>query len=171
MIFTSQGIPFFHGGQEILRSKLDPDNVNGVDHNSYDSGDLTNQFDWSRKEQYADTFKYYQGLIALRKGHEAFRMETMKEIQKGLIFIQEDIDYLLGFKLVEQDGTDPWKEIVVIFNANQEAKTVKIDGVNAKWVVVVDGNHAGVTPLAQTDVKLGDGTVTVPGLSAVVIHR
>lgn len=171
MIFTSQGISFFHGGQEILRSKPDPDNITGVDSNSYDSGDLTNQFDWSRKSKCADSFKYYQGLIALRKGHEAFRMETMAEIQKGLIFTQEDIDYLLGFKLVEQNGTDPWKEIVVIFNANKDAKTVKVDGVNAKWVVVVDGVNAGVTPLAKTDVKLGEGTVVVPGLSAVVIHK
>ncbi|MCK4260201.1 MAG: type I pullulanase [Halanaerobiales bacterium] len=172
MILTSQGKPFLHGGEEMLRSKPDPDNEeHGVDHNSYDSGDLTNQIDWSREEKYADTFNYYKGLIELRKAHEAFRMETMEEIQKGLTFIQEDIDYLIAYRLEEQDDEDEWNEIVVIYNANKNPQTVQIDGIDANWKVVVDGNKAGVTPLNDTEVVLGNGVVTVPAVSAVVIYR
>ena len=36
----SQGVPFFHAGDDILRSK-------SLDHNSYDSGDWYNAIDWS----------------------------------------------------------------------------------------------------------------------------
>ncbi|AZR74890.1 type I pullulanase [Anoxybacter fermentans] len=172
MILTSQGKAFLHGGEEMLRSKPDPDNKEyGVDHNSYDSGDLTNQIDWSRKEKYADVFNYYKGLIELRKAHEAFRMETMEEIKKGLTFIKEDIDFLIAYRLEEQDGEDDWKEIVVIYNANREPKTVQIDGVDSSWKVVVDGKNAGVTPLTDTEVVLSDGAVTVPAISAVVIYK
>ncbi|ACL70702.1 pullulanase, type I [Halothermothrix orenii H 168] len=172
VILTSQGKPFIHGGAELLRSKPDPDNDRyGVDHNSYDSGDLTNQIDWSRKVKYADVYEYFKGLIELRKSHEAFRMETMEEIQKGLTFIEEDIPFLVAYRLEEQDGTDPWKEIVVIYNANKENKTVEVDGVDPSWKVVVDGDRAGVEPLAETEVVVRDGEVVVPPISCVVIHK
>lgn len=171
VIFTSQGKPFIHGGEEMLRSKPDADREHGVDHNSYDSGDSVNQVDWSLKEQYVDVVEYYKGLIQLRKSHEAFRMETMEEIQKGLTFIKENEDYLIAFKLEEQDGTDDWKEIVVIYNANREAKTIQVEGVTSDWEVVVDGEQAGVTPLTDSEVEIDNGAVTVPAVSAVVIHK
>lgn len=171
IVFTSQGKVFFHGGQEVLRSKPDPDNITGFDSNSYDSGDSVNQFDWSRTTKYVSEYKYYQGLIALRKAHSAFRLPTGAAVQKGLTFIKEDLDYFMGFRLVDPTGTDTWKDIVVLFNANKEAKKVAVSGVNAKWQVVVDSTNAGVTPLVKTDVVLGDGYVVVPALSAVVIHK
>lgn len=171
MIFTSQGKPFIHGGEEMLRSKPDADREHGVDHNSYDSGDSVNQFDWSLKEKYAEVVEYYKGLIQLRKSHEAFRMETMEEIQKGLTFINENEEYLIAFKLEEQDGTDEWQEIVVIYNANREFKTIQVEGVTSDWKVVVDGEQAGVTLLTDTEVVIGNGFVTVPAISAVVIYK
>ncbi|QTL99413.1 hypothetical protein GM661_16335 [Iocasia frigidifontis] len=51
IVMTSQGKAFIHGGSEMLRSKPDPDNIEyGIDHNSYDSGDLTNQIVWENKK-------------------------------------------------------------------------------------------------------------------------
>ena len=172
MILTAQGKPFLHGGEEMLRSKPDPDNEeHGVDHNSYDSGDITNEIDWDRKEEYSDVVDYYKGLIELRSSHQAFRMETMEEIQQGLTFIDEDIDYLLGFKLEEQDGEDDWKEIVVIHNANREAKTLEVSGVDSSWKVVVDGQKAGTEILEDTEVELATNSVKVPAISTVVIYK
>lgn len=40
MIALSQGVPFFHAGDEILRSK-------SLDRDSYSSGDWFNRVDWS----------------------------------------------------------------------------------------------------------------------------
>ena len=45
IVAFSQGIAYFHAGQEILRSK-------SLDRNSYDSGDWFNRVDWSLQENF-----------------------------------------------------------------------------------------------------------------------
>ena len=40
LVALSQGVPFFHAGDELLRSK-------SLDRDSYDSGDWFNKIDWS----------------------------------------------------------------------------------------------------------------------------
>ncbi|NLO92126.1 MAG: type I pullulanase, partial [Elusimicrobia bacterium] len=72
IILTSQGIPFFQGGAELLRTK------NG-EHNSYNLPDSVNRIEWARKEEYPQVFSFYKGLIAMRKAHPAFRMRTGTE--------------------------------------------------------------------------------------------
>ncbi len=171
MVFTSQGRAFIHGGAEMLRSKPDPDREHGFDHNSYDSGDSTNQILWSRVEEYSEVVDYYKGLIDLKLSHEAFRMETMEEIQEGIRFIKEDIPYLMGFKLKEQDDEDDWKEIMVFYNSNREDKTVEVNELGADWKVVVDGERAGTEVLKNTEVEISEGEITIPAISAVVLYR
>lgn len=172
IVMTSQGRAFIHGGSEMLRSKPDPDNsVYGIDHNSYDSGDLTNQIVWSNKEKYHDIYEYFKGLIRLRKEHEAFRMETMEEIQKGVEFIPVREDNVVAFRLNEQDGTEVWNEIIVIYNSNRFPVSIDIKGVDSSWQVVVDGERAGVEPLEDTGVIIMKDKVIVPPISAVVIHN
>ncbi|MEF9959725.1 MAG: hypothetical protein RR448_00810 [Niameybacter sp.] len=68
IVLTSQGIPFIHAGDEVLRSKYG-------DHNSYKSLDAINQIRWADKDKFEPVMDYYKGLIALRKQHLAFRME------------------------------------------------------------------------------------------------
>ena len=171
IILTSQGRSFLHGGVEMLRTKPDPNREHKIAHNSYDSGDLTNQIDWSLKDKHEDIVDYFKGLIELRMNHEAFRMETNKEIQKGINFLNIKENNLIGYTLNEQDGTDPWEEIVVIYNGNKEAKTVNVAGVDSSWKVVVDGENAGVKELKNTEVEVNSGSVKVPAISAVVIHK
>lgn len=58
-VFASQGIAFIHGGEEILRTKIEYDDEDTTDnaemygyrvtHNSYNSSDETNSFKWDRK--------------------------------------------------------------------------------------------------------------------------
>jgi pullulanase len=50
IIMTAQGKAFIQGGEEMLRSKPDPDNPNGlgVSENTHDQGDYCNRIDWSR---------------------------------------------------------------------------------------------------------------------------
>ena len=45
IVAFSQGIAYFHAGQEILRSK-------SLDRNSYDSGDWFNRIDWSLQDNF-----------------------------------------------------------------------------------------------------------------------
>ena len=47
-VLMSQGVPFIHAGDELLRSK-------GFDQNSYNSGDWFNRIDWSGATNYFST--------------------------------------------------------------------------------------------------------------------
>ena len=79
-LFTSQGITMIHEGQEFGRSKVialedsikDPQ-AGMIDHNSYNKDNETNYLNFEHKNINHDLFNYYQGLIKLRKKHDAFR--------------------------------------------------------------------------------------------------
>ncbi|MEI6085493.1 MAG: type I pullulanase, partial [Verrucomicrobiota bacterium] len=61
-LFTAQGIPFIHGGEEFARTKKGHEN-------SYNAPDDVNEVDWSLKQQNRGLFDYVRDLIALRKAH------------------------------------------------------------------------------------------------------
>ena len=131
-VFTSQGVPFFLAGEEMLRDKK------GV-HNSYCSPDSINEFNWENLKKYPQVFEYYRNLIQLRKNHPAFRLAKAEAVREHLEFLPtgsadpknageqaEKEGCLLAFRLKNLEGIDSWKNIIVIFNANKEARTVAI---------------------------------------------
>ncbi|OHD07690.1 MAG: hypothetical protein A2086_01625 [Spirochaetes bacterium GWD1_27_9] len=80
MILTSQGIPFIHGGDEILRTKV----ANGIwtyAHNSYNAPDDYNKIKWDWKVTNEAVFNYHRDLIALRKAHAGLRLTNWDEIK------------------------------------------------------------------------------------------
>ena len=85
---TSQGIPFVHAGEEMLRSK--PTKDGGFDENSYASPDSVNKLKWDdlNSKEYQDVYKYYQGLIAFRKEHAALRMTTAKDVKDNITALE-----------------------------------------------------------------------------------
>jgi pullulanase len=172
IIMTAQGKAFIQGGEEMLRSKPDPDNPNGlgVSENTHDQGDYCNRIDWSRLAQYRDVFEYYQGLIRLRKARRLFRMTTGEEVRQGLTFLAGGIDFLVAFQLESDLTDDPWEKIIVIYNANRSAQRVPLSGVNSAWKVAVDGRRAGTVPLSDTEVEIGEGYAVVPPVAAVVLY-
>ncbi|ASV31182.1 type I pullulanase [Maribacter cobaltidurans] len=111
IVLTSQGIPFLHAGVEFLRSK------NG-EHNSYNLPDSVNQIDWNQKVKNMDVFNYYKNLISLRKKHPAFSISNGNEVQEHLKF-QTVKNGVISFSLDNNANDDSWKEILVIYNANQ----------------------------------------------------
>lgn len=117
-VLTSQGIPFLWNGEEILRDKK------GV-HNSYCSPDSINAIDWSLKAQHEDVFRYYQGLIALRKAHPAFRMGDAELVRKHLHFLDAP-EGVVAYALDGEAVGDEWKTIVVVLNANREDVAVNL---------------------------------------------
>lgn len=117
-VFTSQGVPFMLAGEEMLRDKK------GV-HNSFSSPDSINEFNWDNLKQYPQVFEYYRGLIHLRNNHPAFRLGKAEAVREHLEFIATD-DCLVAFQLKNLEGIDSWKDIIVVLNANKEAKTIAI---------------------------------------------
>ena len=117
-VFTSQGVSFMLAGEEMLRDKK------GV-HNSFSSPDSINEFNWDNLKQYPQVFEYYRGLIQLRNNHPAFRLGKAEAVREHLEFIATD-DCLVAFRLKNLEGIDSWKDIIVVLNANKEAKTIAI---------------------------------------------
>ena len=118
VVMLSQGVPFMLSGEEMLRDKQ------GV-HNSYQSPIEINALPWQNLQRYPQLFTYYQRLIALRRHHPAFRLGNANLIRQHLSFLPTQPN-LVGFILTGHVGGDVWNNIIVVFNANNEARKVTV---------------------------------------------
>ncbi|QZT35763.1 type I pullulanase [Halosquirtibacter xylanolyticus] len=111
----SQGIPFFHSGVELLRTKK------GV-RNSYNSPDFINQIVWSRKKGHvASLSKYVEHLIQLRKEVNSFRLQREDEIIQRLHFVEDYKQGVVSFILNHKELIPGFgNKILVAFNNNNE---------------------------------------------------
>jgi pullulanase len=140
MVFTSQGVPFLHAGEEFVRSKE-------LVENSYQSSDKINQINWDNKAKYLDLYQYYQQLIKLRKAHPAFRMSTEAQIQEHLKFMDYNYDNVVGFTLGEHANGDSWKRILVIYNGNPRGKQLPIPP--GKWKIICTNNRIDLNGMGE----------------------
>lgn len=167
---TSQGIPFIHAGEELLRTKVDE--TGNIEHNSYNSSDYVNAIKWSNldKEEYRQVRDYYKGLIELRKNHKAFRLQTAEEVDANVDYVQiKNGPMMFVIKGKDSIPGEVADEIVVIFNANTTKKTFRITDYGAsmgEWKVCVNDEKAGIEAISTTD-----GEVTVQPLSAMVLVK
>lgn len=162
IILTSQGVPFFQAGEEMLRSKPSAAAEGGFDENSYASPDSTNSIKWANKANVADTYEYYKGLIAFRKAHSALRMTTAVQIQRNLVFMGGLDANVVGYTIADHANGDTAEKITVIFNANRDAVDVTLPA--GRWEICVNDKVTG-TASAGT----AEGTVSVAGISAMVL--
>lgn len=156
VVLTSQGVPFLHAGMEMLRTK------NGVE-NSYNSSDEINQIDWNRKTTYKPVFDYYQGLIALRKNHPAFRMMSKDLIQKHLEFIDIMDESVLAYRIKDNANGDDWKEILVLLNGSNMNKTIDLPKGN--FTLIADGQKVDESGIRSYK----NGVITVPAYTAFIL--
>lgn len=156
-VFTSQGIPFIFCGEELFRSKLG-------EKNTYNMPDKYNAIDWSLKSRYNDLVEYYKGLIALRKAHPAFALESGDQVRKHLKFIECDNATAVGFVLDELEGIDSAKRIVVLMNGSRESVEFAIPKGSYRWIT--DGER---WTLDGGDAVESNGTVTVAPISGVIL--
>ena len=150
VVMFSQGVPFFHAGDDILRSK-------SLDRNSYNSGDWFNKLDWSYHSnnwgvglplEGADKWELFRPLLGnpalkpgeadirqasavfreflrIRKSSPLFRLQTANQIQRMLTFLntgpQQNQPGMIVMRLNDVDNLDPaYSEIVVLFNPRPE---------------------------------------------------
>lgn len=155
-VLTSQGIPFLWNGEEILRDKK------GV-HNSYCSPDSINAIDWSLKAQHEDVFRYYQGLIALRKAHPAFRMGDAELVRQHLHFLDAP-EGVVAYMLDGEAVGDEWKTIVVVLNANREDVAVNLPAGAYRLA-------CGYGECPYSDMRVDEKITHVGAQSAHVLYR
>lgn len=162
IILTSQGVPFFQAGEEMLRSKPSATVEGGFDENSYTSPDSTNSIKWAEKANVIDTYEYYKGLIAFRKAHSALRMTTAADIQNNLTFMSGLEANVIGYTIAHNANGDTAEKITVIFNGGKNAVNVALPA--GIWEICVNDKTAGTASLGTAQ-----GTVSVPGISAMVL--
>ena len=190
MVLTAQGTPFIHSGQEYGRTKQfrDPayktpvaeDKVpnkshllrdkdgNPFDypyfiHDSYDSSDAINKFDWTKAtdgKAYPENVKsrdYMKGLIALRQSTDAFRLKSLQDIKDRVHLItvpgQNGVakeDVVIGYQITAPNG-----DIYAVFvNADEKAREFNLGTAFAHLrnaEVLADENQAG--PVGITNPK------------------
>lgn len=133
LVFTSQGVPFLHAGEEFLRTK-------GGEDNSYNLPDEVNRLDWTRKKENFAVFSYYRDLIVLRKEHPAFRMKTAAEVRENLKFYEElglkVAPPAIAYQLYGDKAGDAWRRIVVLVNPGKAP--LKFDLPPGNWLEAFD---------------------------------
>lgn len=163
IVLTSQGIPFIHSGEELLRTKTDTDN--NIIENSYNSSDYVNKIDWNRKGKYIDVFNYYKGLIELRRNHKIFRMSNARDILNNIKFINTDSENVIAYKITRNNIGDSFKECVAILNGGKETSFFNID--NDIWDIILDENSINEDGLR----KVCGNNISVNGRSAIIMVK
>jgi pullulanase-type alpha-1,6-glucosidase len=136
IVLLSQGVPFIHAGQEILRSK-------SLDRDSYNAGDWFNRLDYSYASNnfgvglpmagpnqgnwgmiapiltnplikpdtraILSAKAVFEDLLAIRKDTTLFRLRTAQDVIERLKFHNVGPDQVPGAIVMEIDGKDPGK--------------------------------------------------------------
>ncbi len=188
MVLTAQGTPFIHSGQEYGRTKqfrdpayrtpvaedkqpnkshlLRDKDGNPFDypyfiHDSYDSSDAVNKFDWTKAtdgKAYPENVKsrnYMKGLIALRQSTDAFRLKSLQDIKDRVHLItvpgQNGVakeDVVIGYQITAPNG-----DIYAVFvNADEKAREFNLGTAFAHLrnaEVLADENQAGPVGIAN----------------------
>ncbi len=155
LVAFSQGVAYFHAGQEILRSK-------SLDGNSYDSGDLFNLLDWSyQSNSFGEAVPELQGspeanaisrallkdaklkpsaadilwtrnahldLLKIRKSSKLFKLETAQDVQVRLSFFNTDAQAdprLIAGHLQGHDLND-FAELIYFVNVSEKSQSLEI---------------------------------------------
>ena len=124
MLFTSQGVPFIHSGQEFGRSKDGEDN-------SYNLGDQINNIRWADKAERHRLFVFYRDAIRLRRTHPMFRLTSGAEVKRAVRFLDDDLSRALppgviAYLLEDVTGRDPWSHALVAFNGSKDPAVVPL---------------------------------------------
>jgi pullulanase/glycogen debranching enzyme len=165
-LMVSQGVTMIHAGQEIGRGKVieatnitDPE-AGRLDHNSYNKDNNTNYINWNLIRNNAELFKYYSGLIKLRRNSPALR----KARPDSIAFRNYQDALHLTFSIRNHGTTDPF-EYFIILNGNQEVEhTVELpDGF---WQLMVSETVASHVPISVIS-----GIVKIRPVSGMVFRR
>ncbi|MBI5067729.1 MAG: pullulanase-type alpha-1,6-glucosidase [Deltaproteobacteria bacterium] len=180
VVALGQGVPFFHMGDDLLRSK-------SMDKNSYDSGDWFNRIDWSGQANgwksgvplggdadgtwtpiraifadvpapgaadIASASAHFQELLRIRKSTPLFRLRTKAEVTSR-------VDFLNG-------GTGQVPGVLVMTITDGTCAGADLDPALDALVVIVNGDTASHTMTVPTAAGFALHPVQAGGADAVV---
>ncbi|MHA6482469.1 pullulanase X25 domain-containing protein [Paenibacillus sp. strain BS8-2] len=198
LLFTAQGTVFMQAGQEFGRTKRwngegapsahahphfnrNGENIGYYIHNSYDSSDAINMFDWrkatdsARYPEHERTRRYTAGLIALRKSTDAFRLRDIDTVNSNVTMVDVpqigEFDLAIAYRCQSTDGMGSY---YVFVNADERERTLSLESLPedlSTGEVLADGESAGVTEvMAPAGFHLTTNTITLDPLTAVIIR-
>jgi pullulanase/glycogen debranching enzyme len=134
LVALAQGVPFFHAGDELLRSK-------SLDRNSYNSSDWFNQVDWTGQTsafgiglppagdneaswpimkallanpalrpgpaEIAASYASFRDLLKIRRSTPLFRLRTAEDIQRAVSFFNGGKDQIPGLIVMRISDNGP----------------------------------------------------------------
>jgi pullulanase-type alpha-1,6-glucosidase len=194
IIALSQGVPFFHAGQDILRSK-------SMDRNSYNSGDWFNFIDFSYQANgwgrgmppYGDNqsswnqirpllanpaladidskditsaAKHLREMLRIRNSSPLFRLRTDDDVMARLEFDNTGPNQVPGLIVMSLRG-NAGIEIVVLFNATTVAQEFSLDTGEPGGFVLHPVQQQSHDPIVRT-ATWHDGTFRVPARTTAV---
>ena len=109
LIMLSQGVPFFHCGNEFLRSK-------SMYKNTYNLSLSINAVDWKLKYDNAEIYQYVKSLIEFRKMHQEFNLKNANEIRNKIKFYNVN-DCCICFSIKNNGGF-----LLVFINSGESFK-------------------------------------------------
>ncbi len=166
-LFTSQGATMIHAGQEFARSKViaktevADSHARQIDHNSYNKDNATNWINYHHVEMNRELVDYYRGLIALRRGHRAFRWSEKKEVE----LLTSTGEFSLGYLLHHASNGDTHDFVVLMNGDPQEPALFTLP--TGHWEIVVNAQQAGTVALGKSP----GGSFVVSPSSGVVMRR
>ncbi len=197
LVLTSQGIAFLHAGQEYGRTKQwrtdgEPEQkgTRMVDtagkpfvypwfvHDSYDSSDSINMFDWTKATNAAlfpvndVTRRYTAGLIALRRSTDAFRLGSKALVDTNVTRIAapeiKTSDLVVAYRALASNGSAYY----VFVNADTQARTLTLDSDLTGGTVLADDDEAGVSAVtAKSGFTLSAASLQLNPLTVVIIKK
>ncbi len=197
LVALSQGVPFFHAGSDLLRSK-------SLDRNSFNSGDWFNRLDFSQRTNNwgvglppeADNGENWplmsrllgtlptpsepeirrnaeqlQELLNIRNSSPLFRLPTAEAVQKALTFYNtgsEQVPGVIVMHLADTAGLDPsFEGITVVFNGTPDMQQLTVPELTG-GMTLHPVQQRGSDPLVKFARARADGTFVVPGLTTAV---
>ena len=158
ILFTSQGIPIIHQGQEWAHSQIiaksnfpDPD-IGKIDNNPYNKDNQTNWINWNHKELNKELVNYYKNLIQIRRSIPLFRHATKDDFRfQGLS------EHALGFLIKDK--------IAVYINGNQFSN-ISTELPQGNWTVLANEKYANIN-----GTEVISKTLVIPPTSAYILIK
>jgi secreted pullulanase len=196
ILLTSQGTAFIHAGQEFGRTKQwkapeKPEHKfhEMVDsagkpfkhpyfiHDSYDSSDAINMFEWKKATDVSayptnvTTREFTAGLIRLRRSTDAFSLGSQELIESNVTLIEcpeiSAEDLVIAYRCQAGDGT----VFYVFINADDKKRKLTLQQNLCQAEVIVAGETAGTDALVKPEgLSLAPDSIDLEPLTCVILR-
>jgi pullulanase len=198
IVALSQGVPFFHAGSDLLRSK-------SLDRNSYDSGDWFNRLDFSYEtnnwgvglppeRENAPNWplmgrvlgtvpapdeahirrnaEHFQELLQIRASSPLFRLRSAQEVQDVLSFFNTGPEQAPGVIVMHLEDVGDldaaYRSVTVVFNGSPSLQRLNVAELAGTARQLHPVQQAGGDPRVKFARARADDTLVVPGRTTAV---